>query len=812
MQTLLQDVRHGLRHLTRDRGFAAAALLTVGLGVGGTATVFSVVHSVLLRPLPYPEPDRIVTVGEAHPGATTPFTGVLMTNHTYHAWERKDTIEELGAYSSMDATLTGMGTPQRVKGTGVTPSLMRVLGTSPVIGRPFRDEDAEPGAAPVVLLGHAFWQQRFGGDPSVLGRTVTLDERAYEIVGVMPEGFVFPGPQSIDIYAPLRVPLPEAGTNSINFVRALARLKPGVSPEQAAAEGTAAARAATDRPAMVANMLFGQGGPVEVRAERLHDSMTSKVRPALLVLGAGILLVLGIVCANVTNLILSRGAARGRELAVRAALGAGRGRLVRQLLTEALLIALAGGALGVLIGWTLVNLVPLYAPEGFPRLDGVRMDVRFLVVALLVSMFVGVAAGVLPALRGSSVALTPSLREGDDRSIGGRSRARIVLLAAEAALAVVLLIGASLLGRSFIALMNVDTGYDPENVLLATVYLSGAAGAEGRGVDAVTRVLDRVRAMPGVVAAGATSIAPFSSATAISGFSIPGRTTRDGQPLVARALSYKVTPGYAEALALRLRAGRLFRDGDLDARVRPVVVNESFIRTYLDGDESVVGTHFPGMLGEAGAEIIGIVEDVLPGPVDAKPEPQIYVPFEASESISEVTLAVKTASDPSALAPTLRSIVANVESSAAVDGIATLSARLSASVGQQRFAAAVLGAFASLALVLAATGLYGVLSYMVTQRRRELGVRAALGAGRGRLVSMVLRDGLVVTSAGLIVGVLGAVAGSRLLEGLLFGVTRLDAVSYVAGPALLLLVAVVACLVPALRAASVDPAEALRAE
>lgn len=809
MQTFLQDARHGLRQLTRDRGLAAAALLTIGLGVGGTAAVFSVVYSVLLRPLPYPDPDRIVALGEAHPGATTPFTGVLLTNHTYYAWEQKQTIDEFGAYSSKDATLTGLDQPQRVRGTAMTPSLVRLLGISPAAGRLFRDEDAEPGSAPVVLLSYAFWQQRFGSDPSVLGRTVMLDGRAHEIVGVAPQGFVFPGPQAVDIYAPFEVPRPEAGSNSARFVRALARLKPGVSAAQAAAEATAAARAA-DRPAMVANMLFGQGGPVEVRVEPLRDSMTSRVRPALVVLAAGIVLVLLIACANVTNLILSRSVTRRRELAVRAVLGAGRGRLVRQLLTEALAVALTGGTLGVLIGWALVTLVPLYAPEGFPRLDGVRIDIRFLTMAVLVSVFVGVAAGVFPALRGSAAALAPSLRDGDGRATAGRTRMRAALLAVEAALAVVLLIGASLLGRSFVALMNVDAGYDPDNVLLATVYLSGAAGAEARGADVVSRVLAQVRSVPGVVAAGATNLAPFSASTAISGFTLPGRTTPEGQPVVARALSYRVTPGYAEALTLRLRAGRFFSDADAAARVQPIMVNESLVRTYLNDAGSVVGMRFPGMFTEEGTEIVGVVADVLPGPLDASPEPQIYLPLERAEAIGEITLAVRTTTDPSSLAPTLRSIVAAIEPSAAVDNVATLSARVSASMGQQRFAAAVLSAFASLALLLAATGLYGVLSYMVSQRRRELGVRAALGAGRGRLVSMVLRDGLAVTGVGLILGVFVAVAASRLLEGLLFGVSRLDEVSFFAGPALLLLVAALACLIPALRAAAVNPAEALR--
>jgi predicted permease len=810
LTTLLQDARLALRQLGHNRGFAAAALVTIALGVGGTSAVFSVVYGVLLRPLPYPDPDRIVSVAEAHPGATTPFTGVLFTNRTYHAWEQKRTIEAIGAYANRAATLSGGTEPERLRGTAVTPSLIRLLGIVPAAGRLFRDEDAVAGAAPVAVISHAFWRDRFGGDPAAVGRTLTLDGRATEIVGVAPAGFIFPGPRGIDIYSPLDVPRAGAGSNAVNFIRALARLKPGATPEQAAAEATAAARTA-ERP-MAVNMLFGQGGPVEIRVVRLLDTITERIRPALLVLAGGILLVLLIACANVANLYLSRGTARSRELAVRAALGAGRRRLAGQLLTESLVISLAGGTIGAFVGWALTRAVPALAPVGFPRVDDVQVDVRFLGIALLVSLFVGVTAGLLPALRGSTAALSPALREGDTRTTAGRVRARALLLAGEAALAVVLLVGAALLGRSFVALLHVDAGYDPDNVLLATLYLGGAAAEEGRGAEAVDRILGRIRAASGVAYAGASNMAPFSGVTAVSGFSLPGRTTPEGQPVIARALSNSITPGYAEALGMRLLEGRLLTEQDRSGGIRPMLVNDAFVRTYLRDERQVIGMRFPRLFSDEGAAIVGIVADVLQGQLDAKPEPQLYLPAQRTQTIQQMTLAVKTSGDPTAFVPTLRALVGSTEPAAAVDSAGTLAARVSESVGQPRFAAAALGAFAALALALAATGLYGVLSYTVSQRRREMGVRAALGARRGQIVGLILRQGLAVTSLGLALGIAAALAATRLVEGMLFGVSRLDVASFAIGPALLLLVAVAACLVPARRAASIDPAEALRAE
>jgi putative ABC transport system permease protein len=810
MASLRQDVRLAVRLGARAPGFALAALLTIALGVGGTAAVFSIVYSVLLRPLPYSEPDRIVAVAEEHPGATTAFSGLLFSNLTYTAWAPgAGTIEALGGYSNRPGTLTGLDEPIRLRGTALTPSLAQILRLSPAAGRLFVEEDARDGAAPVVVLGYQLWRSRFGGDPSAVGRTLAIDGQVHEIVGVAPAGFDFPGPDPIDVYRVYQVPA--AAPGSINIMRALARLAPGATPEQAAAEATAAARS-IERP-MAATLLFGEGGPVEIRVQPLLETMTARVRPALLLLAAGIALVLLIACANVTNLLLSRSTSRARELAVRAALGAGRGRLVRQLLTESLVLSLAGGALGALLGWALTALVPAIAPASFPRLDGVQVDWRFLGVAFLAATFVGIAAGTVSALRASAAGTASAMREGDLRvstARGGIGRA--ILLGGEAALAVILLVAAVLLARSFATLVRVDPGYDSRQVLMGTLYMTGAAAEPGRGQALVASILDRVRASGAVAAAGASNMSPLSNVSAISGFSIPGQIGPDGKPVVARALTNRVTPGYAEALGMRLREGRWIQPGDETAGFGTMLVNEAFVRSYLSDGRPVIGRRFEKLFSQQGVEIAGIVEDVLPGPLDGRAEPQIYLPQQTGGPLGMTMIAIRTTGDPAAFVPTLRSIVRETDASVALDAVEPLGARVAASVSQPRFAASVLGALAGLAVLLAAAGLYSVLSYNVSQRRRELGVRAALGADRRRLMRLVLGQGLGVTSIGLLAGMAGALGATRLLQGMLFGVSPLDAVAFVSAPVLLALVALAACLVPALRAAAADPAEALRAE
>lgn len=812
MRTVAQDVSHALRLFRRTPGFTAISVLTIALAIGGCTAVFSVVNGVLLSPLPYPEPGRIVSVAEEHPGSPSTLGGLLLSNHTYHAWAPgAKTIVELGAYSPRRYTVSGEGLAEsdRVAGTAVSPSLLRVLGVAPRTGRPFEEADAAPGAAPVVLLSHEFWTSRLGADPAAVGRILRVDGVSREVVGIMPPGFAFP--DKALIYTPYDVAVPTP--NGVGLFAALARMAPGVTPEQVHAEATAAAQSVT-RP-YVMEVVFGKGGAVEVPVQRLSERVTRTVRPALIVLAVGIGLVLVIACANVANLFLSRGVSRAREMAVRAALGAGRGRLLRQLLVESLLLSIAGGALGIFLGWMLTRAIPALAPGDFPRLTSIEMNGEVLLVSALLSLAAGTLSGLLPALRGSRTALSSAMREGDVRTATASGRgSRPVLLALEAALAVILLVGAALLGRSFANLLDVDAGYDPAGVLTANLVPVGQDD-EPRMTAVANAVLERVRAMPGVEAAGAGNMAPFAGSTAISGFTLPGETTADGQPVQARALSHWVTPGYFQALGMRLVDGRFPVAADTTSATRTVLVNESFAKSYFSDGRDIVGRRYMGMMGgdDTPFEIIGVLADALPAALDGKPEPSIYVTQGGEFLFARASLVVRTSGDPSALGPAIRSVVREVEPSAvALDQVATLSSQVAESVGQPRFAASVLGAFAMLALALAAIGLYGVLSYNVSARRREMGVRAALGAGRRDLLGLVMWQGLAVTAIGLAIGLAASAFLTRLMETLLFGVQPLDLVSFLAAPAVLFAVACLACFVPAMRAARVDPAIALRSE
>jgi putative ABC transport system permease protein len=861
MTTFLQDIRHTFRLLAGHPGFAAAALLTIALGVGGTAAVFSVVYGVLLRPLPYPEPERLVRMWEVHPGAVSPLGDKHLSRPVYRAWAQPQSpsqfpsqspspspsrsFEAIGAFSGSDFRIgvntAGAGVVQRVRGTAVTPSVFRLLRVSPAAGRFFTDADADEGAPPVVVLSHAFWRDRFGTADRVadrmadraaadaaIGRTLIVNGVAHRIIGVTPPGFAFPqravglrdDRRDVVLYKPYAV-RQRTPMTVVEFTEAIARLAPGVTAAQVEAEGTALARR-VDRPR--ADFFLGKGGPVEMRVRSLVDQMTMKVRPALMVLAAGVTLVLLIACANLANLFLSRGSARSRELAVRAALGAGRGRLMRQLFTESLVIALLGGALGIAIGAALTAAMPAFAPADFPRLDEIRVDARFLAVAVLAAVFAGVVSGAVPALRGSRFDLAAAMQSGGARS-GGASGAgmRRMLLAVEAALAVVLLIGAALLARSFTELVSVDAGYDADRVLTADVRLPGDPGDKNnaRTSQRAVALVERLRAIPGVRAAGVGDMAPFGSMLSLFGFALPGvtGTGADGKPAMATGLRAIITPGYAEALGMRLKEGRWFRAEDVSSAVRPILVNEAFVKAYLTDGRPVTGRTYPGMferwLGKhTSVTIVGVVDDVLPADLNERPQPQIFVAEGGGANIGHVTLVLRTdaAGDPAALMPLVKALVQQMEPAATIERMSPLATKVSASVDEPRFATLVLAAFASLALALAATGLYGVLSFNIAQRRRELAVRAALGATRGDLVMMVMREGLTMTLFGLAAGMALAAAVTRTMASTLFGITPLDPAAFSIAPILLVAVACIACLIPARRALSIDPGEALKAE
>ena len=805
-----QDIRHAVRLMGRQKAFTAAAIMTLALGIGANTAIFSMVYGVLLRPLPYPEPDRLVRLYEEHPGGVSMMRSPALSNLTYYAWrDTTRTLDGLAAYASQEYTLTGDGNPARVSAASVSPVLFRLLDARPRLGRVLHDEDALRGAPGVVVLANGFWSERYGSMESAVGRTLTLDGQPYTIVGVMPPGFYFPDRRA-QFWVPHRVLRAEENpSRPFGGFWAVGRLRPGVTFEQAAAEGTAAARSTGPRP-MAADLLLGKGGPVEVRVRPLLEEVTARVRPALFVLLASAGLVLIIACANVANLLLSRGVVRRREFAVRSAIGAGRRRLIRQLLTEAAVLAALGGAGGVALAWTLTHAVPILAPENFPRLAEIRVDGAALAFAAASALAAALVSGVLPILRVGDTLLS-ALRDGTGASASAHTRRLGAgLLIAEAAVAVVLLVSAGLLGRSFVRLLQVDPGYDVANVLMARVYPQRQQGSRDRDSRFAQALVDRTRAMPGVIAAGAGNMAPLVLVTAVVQLTLTGDSR---EPITARALSYVVTPGYGEALGLRVREGRLFEQRDMAAPIRPLIINEEFARVHFNDDKPVVGRRFTASFSSGvPVEIVGVVANVLKDGLDAKPQIEMYNLPRDAFGFGFMNVAIRTSGNPLALVGPLRQAVRDLDPSAAIDGVETLGSRVSASVSEPRFAMSVLASFAVVALVLAAVGLYGVLSYQVAQRRRELGVRAALGADRGSLVGLIMRQALGVTLAGIVLGLGGAVWASRLLQGLLFGITPHDAVVFGVAPITLLMVAIAATVIPARRAAAADPIEVLRSE
>jgi putative ABC transport system permease protein len=806
---MLDDIRYACRLMTRQKAFTAATLITLALGVGANTSIFSMVYGVLLRPLPYAHAHRLVRLSESHPGGTPIVSAPMISNVTFHGWrETLGTIAAIAAYTNTAFTVSDRDSTSRVRGSAVTPGLFELVGARPWIGRLFQDQDADPNGERVVVLGGGFWQARFGGQTSAIGRTILLDGQSYLIVGVLPPNFYFPD-RDVELWVPLLVPNTPA-IDRLNIFASVALLRPGVTADQAASEGTAVARAQGPRH-LSANLLFGTGGPPTIAASLLMTDMTSSVRPALLVLLVAVALVLLVACANVASLLLSRNIVRRRELAVRAALGASQRRLARQLVTETAVLSMAGGVLGAALGWALTRAIAGLAPDDFPRLADIRMDGIALIYASVVAAFVAALTAV-PLVRAARLPVAMGLRDGTGASASTRTRRYgFALLAGQAALAVILLVAAGLLGRSFVRLLGVDPGYNPANVLMARIYLTGEAAAVERRQHVQTSLLDRVRALPGVVAVGVSNMAPLVATTGVVQVTLRGDSA---DPITARALSYVVTPGYGEALGMHVLEGRLFEEQDLTADVRPMILNEEFVRGHFADGRPVVGRRFVNPLwGSRPVEIIGVVRNVLKDGLDTNPQPEMYnVPGAPFAIPAGFNIAIRTTQNPTRLVSSLRHGVREADPLAAVDDLETLAHRVSDSVAQPRFAMAVLIAMATLALVITVLGLYGVLSYDVSQRRREIGVRIALGASRRSIVTLVVTQGAVVTAIGVLVGLAAAAALMRLIQGMLFGVTAYDRVAYTLAPLTLMLVAVAATLVPAWRAANVAAIDALRQE
>jgi predicted permease len=816
MGALRQDLRSALAAMRRAPGFTATALVTISLGVGATTAVLAVVHGILLRPLPYAAPERLVRIWEEHPGGVSPAGNRWMSRGAYAVWQPQTrTLDALGGYGPIESHLTLGGERVKAPGARVSSAVLGTLGVAPDSGRLFTSDDDRQGAVPVAIVSQSLARERSGSSAAdAVGAALDIDGIAHTIVGIMPPDFAFPEP-AVRFWVPYAIPQsPPAEAGPFVFT-ALGRLKPGVTVAQAEAEGTAAARGAP--PHNLTGFFFGKGGPPIVHVRPLGDDLTVNARPALSMVAAAAALVLLIACANVASLLLSRSVARQRELAIRAALGGTPARLVRQLLTENTLIALAGSAIGLLLAAGLIRSLRIAAPPSLPRVDDLAFDLPAVIIWTITMVLAAVSIGVAPAMRAARVDLTEALG-GADRSAADAyrgapaRRTRDALLVLEAAFAVILIAGASLLARSFVRLMAVDPGYTADGVLIATVELPPAV-PDARVDGLIDGTLERLRATPGVLAAGAGAMIPLMRLTAMTSFSVPA-SAAGGKPTTGRALVYWITPGYAEALGLRLRQGRFFEADDRRAGTMRTIVNEEFVRQHLASPEAA-GLMLPSLVqaeGKPTAEVIGVVGDVLKDGHDRQPQPALYfVHGSHGARIDErVHLVIRTAGKPAAFAADVRAIVRATDRDAVIAAIEPLSASVAASVGVRRLAAQVMAGFAAMAVGLAAVGLFGALSYSVAQRRRELAIRAALGARRADTVRLVLREGLLVTLPGLVLGLAGAAAFARLMQQLLFGVTPHDPITYVVAPLALTAVSLAACLPPAFRAAAADPATTLQ--
>ena len=811
---LLHDVRYAARLLRRQPRHALLTVLTMALGIGATTALFSVTYGVLMKPLPWPHSDRIVVLKETRGGSAPRFGD--FTNAAYLAWrEETSTLENIAAWSQRFAILTGVGEPERIRITAATATFFPVLGARPLIGSFFAPQDE---TSPVIVLSEGLWRQRFNADPAVLGRPVHLDGEAYTVVGVLPDGLAYPDRQS---RAVIPYAIRPAAGNYLAMFSAIAVLRPGVTAAQAVAEGTARGRLAADT-GMTTTAIFGSNGPIAIAAQPLRDALTADVRRPLIVLLVAVGLLLVTATANVAGLQLARATTRTREMAIRAALGAGTARVTRQLLVESLLLGIAGGAAGLALAQVLHRSMPSLLPADFPRLDALGIDAAVLAFALFVSVSTSIVCGLVPALRARRLNLVEALTEDGTAPVGAgvrtrTARARMLVMAGQVTIACVLLIGASLLGRSFFALLNADRGYDPTDVLSARLSMPATMyPSPERRFALVEQILARLAAGPGVTDAAFTSELPLTPGGSTSAFNLKSPTA-DGGIVRVQASPRIVSPRYFSTLRIRITAGRVFSDVDTETSEPVVVVNQAFARRYL-GD-SPLGAKVP-MAGYAPPEgmqvestVIGVVDDARYVMARERSQPEMYYSHRQMWGrlpVQTVTLLSRTAGDPGAAAGALRAVVREADERLVADVGVPLEQRLLTTLARPRLYAMLLGGFAGVALIIAAVGLFGLLSYSLSLRSRELAIRAALGARRVDILRLMLRQGLSVTLAGVVAGTLASAWLTRVLSTQLYEVTPHDTLTFVAVPLLLLIVGALACVIPARRAATVDPLRVLR--